>query len=95
MKEEKYYCDRCGKEINKPKEFGGFFSHSGIVKCSEIKHMIDYNSSLTDALETALNSNDIDSISLYYSGRYSSKDTTYELCRKCESDFIKFMRNER
>lgn len=94
MKEERYYCDRCGKEISKPKTFGRSFARSGIIKVSEIRRMLEYNPYLSEALETALNSKDIDSISLTYYGRYTSKDETYELCRKCESEFIKFMNME-
>lgn len=94
MKEEKYYCDRCGKEISVPKSLGGFFSGAATLKCEEIKRAFDVNDTLADALTVALNSNYKDSITFYFSGMYTIQETHYELCRNCANDFNRFMNRE-
>lgn len=96
MKEELHICDRCGAEINIPKEkkwYDCITPHSRKMKFKKPVSLREYETNIHQNIvlpEPELNQIDSIRIKEYYCDEL--KD--FDLCNECMEDFEMFMRNE-
>ena len=98
MKHEKEWCtcDRCGKEINIPKEKKWYDCITPHLREMKLKKPVSFREYQTNIRQNIVlpepELSQIDSIRL--KEYYVSETESIDLCPKCRKDFERFMKNE-
>ena len=94
MKTEVFTCDRCGKTIEKPKNFNFFCSTTSLRFESFEACLSTKDSSMVRFREELQNMADDSSIlvTVDVDGYFKSRSEDYELCKDCKKQLIKFLK---
>ena len=94
MKTEVFTCDRCGKTIEKPKNFNFFYSTTSLRFESFEACMSTKDSSMAKIREELQNMADDSSVrvTVDVDGYFKSRSEDYELCKDCKKQLIKFLK---
>lgn len=96
MKQELHICDRCGAEINIPKEKNRYDFITPHLRRMKLKKPVSFREYVTNICQNIAlpepELNQIDSIRI--KEYYCDEVTDIDLCPKCRKDFERFMRNE-
>ena len=98
MKHEKEWhtCDRCGKEINIPKEKKWYDCITPHLREMKLKKPVSFREYQTNIIQNIVlpepELSQIDSIRL--KEYYVTETESIDLCPNCRKDFERFMRNE-
>ena len=94
MKTEVFTCDRCGKTIEKPKNFNFFYSTTSLRFESFEACLSTKDSSMAKIREELQNMADDSSVrvTVDVDGYFKSCSEHYELCKDCKKQLIKFLK---
>ena len=94
MKIEVFTCDRCGKTIEKPKNFNFFYSTTSLRFESFEACLSTKDSSMAKIREELQDMADNSSIrvTVDVDGYFKSCSEHYELCKDCKKQLIKFLK---
>ena len=97
MKTEVFTCDRCGKTIEKPKNFNFFYSTTSLRFESFEACMATKDSSMTKIRHELQNMADDSSVrvTVDVDGYFKSRSEDYELCKDCKKQLIKFLKGSK
>ena len=97
MKTEVFTCDRCGKTIEKPKNFNFFYSTTSLRFESLEACMSTKDSSMTKIRDELQNMADDSSVrvTVDVDGYFKSRSEDYELCKDCKKQLMKFLKGGR
>lgn len=96
MKQELHICDRCGAEINIPKEKKWYDCITPHLRRMKLKKPVSFREYETKICQNiVLPEPELDQIDSIRIKEYYCDEVTYiDLCPKCTEDFKRFMRNE-
>ena len=97
MKTEVFTCDRCGKTIEKPKNFNFFYSTTSLRFESFEACLSTKDSSMTKIRDELQNMADNSSVrvTVDVDGYFKSRSEDYELCKDCKKQLIKFLKGSK
>ena len=97
MKTEVFTCDRCGKTIEKPKNFNFFYSTTSLRFESFEACMSTKDSSITKIRNELQDMADNSSVrvTVDVDGYFKSRSEDYELCKDCKKQLIKFLKRSK
>ena len=94
MKTEVFTCDRCGKTMEKPKNFNFFYSTTSLRFESFEACLSTKDSSMVKIRDELQNMADDSSVrvTVDVDGYFKSRSEDYELCKDCKNQLMNFLK---